>query len=106
FDQQKFPNAKALVDAIHKLGYRVTLWAYPFVNADSTAFNESEPHLTRNTNGNLAGVSWWNGLGGIIDFSNQTAVSWFINRLKALQNVTGLDSFKFDAGELSWYGSQ
>lgn len=36
-----------------------------------------------------------------IDFTNPKAVSWWVARLKLLQNL-GIDSFKFDAGEGSW----
>lgn len=36
-----------------------------------------------------------------IDFTNPEAVSWWIARLKLLQK-SGIDSFKFDAGEESW----
>jgi alpha-glucosidase len=27
---------------------------------------------------------------------------WFVDRLRKLQEETGIDSYKFDAGELSW----
>lgn len=37
----------------------------------------------------------------VIDFTNPKAVSWWVARLKLLQEK-GIDSFKFDAGEVSW----
>lgn len=105
FDVAKFPNATKLVEDIRALGYPTTLWVYPFVNSDSAAFNESAPHLTRNSKGQLAGVTWWDGVGGIIDFSTLSAADWFVGRLKKLQAETKIHSFKFDAGEVGWYGS-
>lgn len=36
-----------------------------------------------------------------IDFTNPIAVKWWIARLKLLEGI-GIDSFKFDAGEVSW----
>lgn len=34
--------------------------------------------------------------------TNPEAVAWWTARLKKLQADTGLDSFKFDAGEVNW----
>jgi alpha-glucosidase (family GH31 glycosyl hydrolase) len=34
-----------------------------------------------------------------LDVTNPAAVDWFVGRLKALQAATGIDGFKFDAGE-------
>lgn len=36
-----------------------------------------------------------------IDFTNPAAVTWWMSRLKRLKTL-GIDSFKFDAGEVSW----
>jgi len=36
-----------------------------------------------------------------IDFTNPRAVTWWVARLKRLQNL-GIDTFRFDAGEVSW----
>ena len=49
-------------------------------------------------------TSWWNGKNnaGYIDFTKSEAVAWWVNRLEKLQKATGIDSFKFDAGEVSW----
>lgn len=38
----------------------------------------------------------------MIDFSNEKAIDWFVERLKILKDKIGIDSFKFDAGEISW----
>lgn len=50
-------------------------------------------------------TQWWNskkGEAAYIDFTNPTAAKWFEDRLKKLQEDTGIDSYKFDAGESSW----
>lgn len=36
-----------------------------------------------------------------IDFTNPNAVAWWVERLNRLKTL-GIDSFKFDAGEVSW----
>ena len=49
---------------------------------------------------------WWNsGFASYVDFTDDRAVSWWTQRLLDLQNTTGIDSFKFDAGEANWMPS-
>ena len=81
FDPVKFPNVTGMIEELHKMGYRVTLWVYPFVNPDSVAFNESTPYLVKNKEGKPAGTSWWDGaVAGHVDFSNLKAIDWFVKR--------------------------
>lgn len=50
-------------------------------------------------------TQWWNSKSGqaaYIDFTKAAAATWFYDRLVTLQANTGIDSFKFDAGESSW----
>ena len=49
---------------------------------------------------------WWAGQwAGYVDFTNPRAAAWWRDRLMALRQSTGLDSFKFDAGEAKWLPS-
>lgn len=50
-------------------------------------------------------TQWWqSGPNGAahIDFTNSVASEWFKNRVKRIHRLSGIDSFKFDAGESSW----
>jgi len=47
--------------------------------------------------------TWWNGNGSYIDFTNPKAATWWSNALRDLLAKSGIDTFKFDAGETSWY---
>ncbi|XP_011139397.1 myogenesis-regulating glycosidase isoform X2 [Harpegnathos saltator] len=104
FNPTKFPNVTALVQRLKKKGFRVTLWIHPFINKDcepaySTALNNS--YFVKSINGRVQ-MQWWQGQNAAaIDFTNPKAVSWWVARLKLLQE-SGIDSFKFDAGEGSW----
>ncbi|XP_047004095.1 myogenesis-regulating glycosidase-like [Schistocerca americana] len=104
FDPNKFPDVRALVDDLHAMGFRVTLWVHPFINSDceprySRALEEdwfvSDSEGSTNT-------SWWNGRGGIIDFNSVAASGQWSCMLWKIKTETGIDSFKFDAGETSW----
>ncbi|KAL6436891.1 hypothetical protein ACFW04_004924 [Cataglyphis niger] len=104
FDPVKFPNVSGLMRRLKQKDFRVTLWIHPFINqgcepAYSTALNNS--YFVKNHDGHVQ-MSWWQGANAAtIDFTNPKAVSWWVARLEQLQNL-GIDSFKFDAGEVSW----
>ncbi|XP_049791625.1 myogenesis-regulating glycosidase-like [Schistocerca nitens] len=104
FDPAKFPDVRALVDDLHALRFRVTLWVHPFINSDC------EPHYSRalekgwfvsDSEGSTK-TSWWNGEGGIVNFNNATTKGQWACLHWKLKTETGIDSFKFDAGETSW----
>lgn len=38
----------------------------------------------------------------ILDTTNPNSTAWFINNLNSVRNISGIDSFKFDAGEVGW----
>jgi len=51
----------------------------------------------------LPGISlWWNGLGGILDLTNELTRQEYTSNLQNLQKLYDIDSFKFDAGEVNW----
>lgn len=106
FDTAKFPKATDMVDSIKQLGCKVTVWVHPFFNNDGEGFREAEAkgYLYKNTEGNeTALTSWWNGkTSGLLDVSNPDAVDWFLQKLEHMKTAYHVDSFKFDAGELSW----
>jgi myogenesis-regulating glycosidase len=60
--------------------------------------------LVTDRNGNVE-TQWWNSgtkEAAYIDFTNPAAAEWFVAKLRKLQVNEGIDSFKFDAGEISW----
>ncbi|KAH9392310.1 hypothetical protein TYRP_005383 [Tyrophagus putrescentiae] len=106
FDPTRFPNPKAMVDSIHALGFKVSLWVHPFVSPDSAIFrldNRTSRYLAKDKRGRILKVKWWTGnessAAAIVDFSDDQAVGWFVRRLQALKNATGVDTFSFDGGE-------
>ncbi|XP_022106992.1 uncharacterized family 31 glucosidase KIAA1161-like, partial [Acanthaster planci] len=104
FDPEKFPDMKDTVQKLHDKGFRVTLWVTPFANTDTDAYQEGkEKGYWVTKRGQDEGVvKWWNGLAGMLDVTNPEAVEWFVGRLEKLQQETGIDSYKFDAGEINY----
>jgi alpha-glucosidase (family GH31 glycosyl hydrolase) len=101
FDPKRFPDPKKMIDALHAKGFKVTSWIIPFLDPQSQAFADGAKNgwLVRTTDGSPYLVEWWQGRGGLLDVTNPAALYWFFERLKQLQVKTGLDGFKFDAGE-------
>ncbi len=95
-----FPELQNMTSELHKMGFSVSLWVRPFVDASSQAFQEgsSKGYFIKETNSSRPAIIKWKGSAGILDVTNTDAVVWYLNRLKALTNI-GVDSFKFDGGE-------
>jgi len=106
FDPQKFPNASGMFEQLAAAGFQVSLWTHPFVNYDSINFATGVERglFVREPDGELpALVKWWNGIGGILDFTNPDAREWYASNLQAIKSrYAGVTSFKFDAGETSY----
>ncbi|KAG9354306.1 hypothetical protein AGOR_G00008030 [Albula goreensis] len=105
FDPVKFPNASGMFQKLKADGFLITLWTHPFINYDSANFHVGVQKglFVREPTGMLpALVRWWNGIGSILDFTNQDARDWFSSHLRSLKLNYGVVSFKFDAGETSY----
>ncbi len=101
FDPRRFPDARAMIAALHADEFKVTAWTMPFAHPDSQAAAEgaARGYFVRTAEGKPYLIRWWQGPGYLLDATNPAALEWFGMRLRALQTATGLDGFKFDAGE-------
>ncbi|MBE9583983.1 glycoside hydrolase [Mucilaginibacter sp. JRF] len=114
FRKDRFSNATAMVDSLHKMGFKVMLWISPFVSPDTEVFREllgkklllysgDQKTKTWNEATNPAIISWWNGYSAVLDFTNPQAKEWFKGRLDHMVNTYHLDGFKLDAGDADFY---
>ncbi|XP_055346032.1 myogenesis-regulating glycosidase-like isoform X2 [Paramacrobiotus metropolitanus] len=108
FNAAKFSNVSQVVEFSHRKGFKVTVWVYPFVNADSASFSEGYDNkyfvMSPNSSRNIpAMTSWWQGkLASLVDFTNQKASNWYFNKLNDFRHKYNFESFKFDGGEANW----
>ena len=107
FSARRFKDPKAMMDRLHKLGFKVMLWVVPFVSPDSATSRDLAQRglLLRDANrkNSPAIVPWWNGASAVLDLSNPAAREWFDGRLRHLVETYGVDGFKFDGGDANYY---
>ena len=104
FNTMKFPDMKSTIKKLNDKSFRTTLWIHPFANAESTNYllKAFDFFWVRGPDGLYPALTgWWNGLAaGVLDTTNPNATDWFVSELEGLRKNYGIDSFKFDAGNL------
>ena len=116
FSARRFKDPKAMMARLHQLGFKVMLWVVPFVSPDSAVFRDlakqgllvldkpsTEQPGSASTVQEPALIRWWNGASAVLDLSNPKSVDWFDGRLRRLADAYGVDGYKFDAGDASFY---
>ena len=116
FSARRFKDPKAMMARLHQLGFKVMLWVVPFVSPDSAVFRDlskrrllllEKPPAEQSGNAEAAKepaiIRWWNGASAVLDLSNPKSREWFDGRLRHLMETYGVDGFKFDAGDASFY---
>lgn len=115
FDPIKFPAPRAMVDELHKMGFKVMLWVVPLVSCDGMEFvlATKRKHLNggsgkknlflRTDDGNVAIVHWWNGYSAILNMCLEDDREYLDQKLRRLMEEYGIDGFKFDGGNISMY---
>jgi alpha-glucosidase (family GH31 glycosyl hydrolase) len=83
FDPERFPDPKKMVDELHALGFKVTLWIIPYLHPQSKAAKEgaAKGYLVKNAGGEPYKIKWWQGAGYLLDVTNPDAMAWFDNWL-------------------------
>lgn len=101
----RFSTPKAMIDKLHKMGFKVMLWVTPNISPDSGAFRELKEldYLIKNAAGEIAIREWWNGFSCVLDLTNPDANKWFVDKLQTCLDKYNADGFKFDAGDYYFY---
>lgn len=106
FKPERFPDAKGMVAELHKMGFRIMLWICPFVSPDSPEFRDLQAKgflIKMKGTQEAAIIPWWNGYSACYDLSNPEAAAHLKQQLRNMQEVYGIDGFKFDAGDIAHY---
>jgi alpha-glucosidase len=108
FKPDKFPHPREMIEELHAMGFKVMLWVCPFVSADSPEYRylERKGYLLRQKGSREpAMIRWWNGYSACYDLTHPGAADYFVGQLREMQVRYGVDGFKFDAGDNSFYAS-
>jgi alpha-glucosidase (family GH31 glycosyl hydrolase) len=107
FHSGRFPDPRGMVDRLHDLGFAVMLWVVPLVTTDTPTFRALRARglLLSDAAGEPIVGKWWNGYSAALDLLNPQALSWLETELAKLQAQFGVDGFKFDAGDTSFYAA-
>lgn len=105
FHPGRFPDPKTMVDTLHEMGFKVMLWGCNFISPDSFTFRQlrDQDFLVKEESGKPAMGEWWNGYSGMLDVTNQEAITWFKNEMKILMDQLGIDGFKMDSGDIDHF---
>ena len=104
---ERFPNAKEMVEKLHNMGFKVMLWVVPYLSLDNAIFRplwfKHKEHLCRTFDDQPAIDHWWNGYTTSFNFALEGDRKIFSAQLKKLMDEYGIDGFKFDGGQISNY---
>lgn len=105
FKRERFPDPRAMTDSLHALGFKVMLWISPFVSADSPEYRAlaKEGLLLTDDSRAPAIVRWWNGQSACFDLTNPAALDYLERTLRGVMDRYGIDGFKFDGGDNTFY---
>ena len=110
FDENRYPNPRAMIAAWHKVGIRTVLWMANIVNtaeakADAPGSIEDLYAIGKQRGYFVNGgdpLKWWKGAGGMIDYTNPEAVDWW-HRLMDRALSLGVDGWKVDGTAEMFY---
>lgn len=109
----KWPNPKAMADAIHDNGMKLLLWQVPVLKHTDYAWEQKDNdeaymiqqgYAVGDGNGGQyrTPTGSWFGDSLLLDFTNPSAVDWWMSKRAYLFDGVGIDGFKTDGGEMVW----
>lgn len=106
---EKFGDAKAMLEHIKSRGVRICVWMNPYISQRSRLYREGKQggFLLKKKDGSIWQCDLWEPGQTIVDFTNPAARKWFQTRLGELLDM-GVDCLKTDFAEripvdVEWY---
>jgi len=111
-NEKQFREPESMFSRLRELGFQTCLWLTPFINSEnlvdmdgidkgpSKNFAEASQRglLVKRPDDKPMIVDWWKGKGGLVDFTNPAAVTWWHDQLD-LAKTWRFAALKCDDGE-------
>lgn len=109
----RWPDPKGMVDSLHENDIKCLLWQIPVLKYSTSATAQSvrdqiyaaeQGYVLRYEDGTTYRLpnGTWFGNSLLLDFTNEEATSWFLEKRRYLLADIGIDGFKTDGGEFVW----
>jgi len=98
FKESQFPDAKAMIDRAHDLGFRVAVWHTPYLDEEKDATLELRDTAKLEQYYPKKRGLLLNGWGTPIDLTNPDAFSWWQSLIGRYTDL-GIEGYKLDYGE-------
>ena len=109
----RWPDPKSMVDTLHDNGIKCLLWQIPVLKYSTEATVQSmrdqsyaaeQGYVLKYTDGSIYRLprGTWFGNSLLVDFTDEDATKWFLDKRKYLLEDIGIDGFKTDGGEFVW----
>ncbi len=98
FDNERFPDPKAMMDNLKEMGFKTSLWQTPYI-FKSPKYQYKEAKKLGILAKNHGAFSFLLQPAAVLDFSNPDLIKWYQNKLKNLFEL-GAAVIKTDFGEI------
>ena len=89
FHPGRFSDPKAMMTALHGMGFKVMLWVCPFVSPDCDVYRAlaRQNAFLKDKTGQPAMVRWWNGVSALLDFTQPAAVQLLMDAMSGAVKI-------------------
>ncbi len=112
FHRGRFPDPKAMMEELHRMGFKVMVWVCPYIQPDGKHFtellhDESKVVWLRSKENprQPALMHWWDGFSAVTDLTNPRGRDWLVAQLDRLVAAYGVDGFKLDGGDAEHFSA-
>jgi alpha-D-xyloside xylohydrolase len=100
FSKERFPKPKKLMADLSKMGFTTSVWQLPYVHESLPNFKEGvdNGYFVNTGSGETYMFDWFGEQYGLIDFSNDDAVAWYLEKIKNVLRM-GAKVVKTDIAE-------
>lgn len=105
FDEEFWPDAKAMTDELHRMGIKLMVSIWPQIDLESENYDEMKRRnfLAKTRTGKDVGM-WWPRDSQFFDPTNPEAREWVWAKIKQNYTDLGVDAFWLDEAEPEWGG--